>query len=115
MISAVSFQVNINKFRGVRERRLGCVGGLWESIIRCGRKANVHLDLVYGGTERVCERVEETVHDEGHQMMVDARLHRGVVDWGNRVNTHGRWGFGGSPAPESACIKGSTNIFPRLF
>jgi len=36
-------------------------------------KADAYLDLVYGGTERVCERGEETVHGEGCWMVVDTR------------------------------------------
>lgn len=60
-----------------------------------GLKADSHLDLVYGGTERICERSEKTVHGEGHQMMVDARLrachHLGVGNRQTDANTHGRW------------------------
>ena len=60
-----SYQLEVLKsewrsFEGFGKRRLRCVGGGQESIVEVA-----HLDLVHGGTKRVCERSEETVHGEG--------------------------------------------------
>jgi len=79
-------------------------------------KADAHLDLVYGGTEGICKRGEETVHGEGCWMVVDAGLgachHFGTTTRSGQstnLGAHHRWGY----SNPSACPRPSSHVHPN--